>query len=230
MNDVLRTRFFVPLICFAAGAVAPVEMRAAAQGGLLNRSILSVAGEVYSSVDAASLVVASRILSLGNSVPVTTDWLQPQGFEAARGAEAGHLLDAWPEDAQRVLFVTLVWSEASRLNLFAPSQKEVVDAVARLGAGWAAAVRESKVPEPLRAQVSALAPARLTRLGEMLLRAQTFLRVRGPFAKNENLLSLGWYWHQALAVPPGTTGWHDKTDTKIFPGSSEPDSSSRIGG
>ena len=155
----------------------------------INRSVLSVGSDVYSYFDAVLLLRFWNLLT-PTTVALTTPWETTTGFVFKRELDLLSNVKLWPEDSVRLLFLALVWSEAKRLNLFVPTEKEMEVALVR--------VKKEGITsgnEELLAYFKALPEPRLRQYLEILLRARTFEKVRGGFDKNAGLLNASWFWH-----------------------------------
>ena len=160
----------------------------------INRSVLSIGSDVFTSFDANLLLRFWNLLA-PTPVALTTSWNSTTGFVFKRELDLLTNINSWPPDASRLLFLGLVWAEAKRLNLFVPVEKEMEVALARVK-------KEGLGPanEDLQAYFKGLPETRLRGYLEIVLRARTFERVRGGFDKNSGLLNTAWFWHvQPLA-------------------------------
>ncbi len=171
---------------------------------LLNRTLLTVGTDVYTAWDAAALTCAWATVTASPGTPpavATIDWFAVGGGAGMARSNEPLRLDA---DVKRFLFLTLVWSESRKLNLFVPPEREL-EAAER---AFQAARSGSHCPTPgesyeARMWLARLPVGRARGYVDLALRGQAFERVRGGLEKNPNLLSQSWFWH---AVPSGKGG------------------------
>lgn len=157
---------------------------------ILNRSVVTVANSVYTALDVYTLL--SLWNELGGEVPkFETNWLEPIRYSYNSQLSASKNIGSWPKDAQLFLFIVMVWVEAKRLNLFEPSFKEVEGAVQ--------VIQRRKVwntlPPSAARYMGALGGDELRKYLDVVLRARTYLSVRGGLDKNPALANVSWFWH-----------------------------------
>lgn len=155
----------------------------------VNRSVLSIGSDVYTSFDAVLLLQFWNLLT-PTPVSFITNWDTTTGFVFRRELDLLTNIKSWPTDATRLLFLGLVWSEAKRLNLFVPAEKEMEVALTRVKKEGVTSSREE-----LAAYFKGMPESRLREYLEIVLRARTFEKVRGGFEKNPGLLNASWFWH-----------------------------------
>lgn len=156
----------------------------------LNRTVLSVGNDVYTAFDIEVLLRVWNLLGT-RTIRHTTNWMTITGFPLDKDKDLADNIAAWPPDAARLLFITLVWSESRRLSLFVPGEKELDAAMQKL--------RKGLTSEGMRPAVAhyfgALSGSRLREYADMCLRARTSERIRGDLKKNATLMSVPWFWH-----------------------------------
>ena len=162
----------------------------------INRSVLTVGREVYSATDAAALLLVWNLTQPATEKPVfiQTPWLA--GFTVADllTFDPTMMEKIWPEDVRVFFQIALIWVDVQKLNLFIPKEQEIsallsalTERQGTLTAGF----------EPMLAkEVMGASEKQRRKWIEMVVRARTFLRVRGGLEKNKNLFNVGWYWHR----------------------------------
>lgn len=170
----------------------------------INRSILSVGSAIYSTFDAVILLNFWNVLA-PSPILLNTPWESTPGFPFRREFDLITNIKTWPEDAARLLFLGLVWSESKRLNLFSPTEKELELALQRVKKAGIASSNHS-----LNLYFTSLSNNKMRDYLEIVLRARVFEKVRGGIDKNSGLLNAPWFWH----VQPQTAFKKSTDDTK----------------
>jgi hypothetical protein len=165
------------------------------QQSFVNRSLVTVGGDVYTSLDARLLLGLWNALT-DKPVPMVTDFEQTSGRQnppAKTEAEASssNRISQLAPDSKRLLYILSVWDESRRLGLFAPSEKAFKDS--------AAALQLSSflisAPVDVRNYWSDLGPQGQRIYYDMILRARAYLKVRGDIDANLRLADTFWFWH-----------------------------------
>jgi hypothetical protein len=197
----MRRVLFLPL--FAAFTATPVLLNGTAQASespaptLVNRSVLSVEGIVYSLYDVKILLKMWNTAFPDEAVPQSTEWETTSGYFVDKRKSFLTNYERWPADAQKLLAITMTWPEVSHLNLF-PTNRENLQRLA-------AAVRDPLLwsdDELLSRHLKTAPDRRLLELAEMVYRTHASEKSRGSL--RESAGSLTWFWHQApkRAAPP----------------------------
>lgn len=160
------------------------------KGELVVRSILTVSHDAYTSFDAYGILSAWKFVN-GSTKKFEINWLQPPEFKVAQSQSLIDTIRAYPQEVQDLLFVTFVWNEVKRLNLFEAPSSEIADLEKKF--------RESKpdygLPQQAREFLRASRRQNLLKYFEMAVRARTYKQVRGDFTKSSSLLMVSWFWH-----------------------------------
>ena len=158
----------------------------------LNRSVLTVGREVFTALDAAALLIAWSSLT-SQQIAMQSKWLE--GFELPQGSATDFEKSfmRWPKDVQTVFSIVLIWVDVQKLNLFIPKATEVDEAVEKFVESYSKG--QKSVPPTLLKQIEDADVAQKRKWVEMVLRAQSFLRIRGTVERNKNIVNVGWYWH-----------------------------------
>jgi hypothetical protein len=170
-----------------AGLVKPAER--------INRSVLTVGREVYSAGDAAALLLVWNLTQPSAEKPVfiQTPWLSGFSVPDLLSFDPAIMEKIWPEDVRVFFQIALIWVDVQKLNLFIPKEQEISALLSALNERQAALM--GGVETALAQEVTGASEKQKRKWIEMVVRARTFLRVRGGLDKNKNLFNVGWYWH-----------------------------------
>ena len=165
------------------------------QSSFINRSLVTVGGDVYTSLDARLLLGLWNALT-DKPVPMVTDFEQTSGRQnppaksEAEASSANRISQLAP-DAKRLLYILSVWDESRRLGLFAPSEKAFKDGTAAL---QLSSFMNSATVD-VRNYWTDLGPQGQRIYYDMILRARAYLKVRGDIDANLRLADTFWFWH-----------------------------------
>lgn len=186
----LRSALLVSLIFVFSGSETPAFAQSKNAPSAANRIVLTVNKEHYTAYDVYGLLIAWHMTGTANE-KIQFNWLGAValGLDPKKGlAEGISLLN---DEKRTLLFITFVWAEVKRLNLFESSGGEVENLVR--------AFRKEKntfaLPEQAWHFLVVAPEATLRRYFEMAIRARTYAKVRGDFKKNPSLTSVAWTWH-----------------------------------
>lgn len=166
---------------------------ACAEPVILNRTVLTVQTEVYTAAQSELLLALWGEITQ-TIIPIESLWNPSVKINTGRKQEeflASY--KKWPKDAQELLYVALVWSEIKRLNLFSVSESDIDKAVVK----YTKILSGQKFSGIVRRFLSPEGKSVLKNCIERVLRAQTYLKVRGNLDKNISLSNTFWYWHSS---------------------------------
>lgn len=163
--------------------------------GMLNRSLITVGSDAYTTLDGRLLLALWNALA-ARAVPMVTNfeadpssWARSPADE--QGASRSKRISRLAPDARRLLFILFVWDESRRLGLFVPSDKALSDVADEItNSDFATAS-----PVDVRRFWSELGVSGQRVYLNMILRAKTYLKVRGDLDTNPRLSDLVWFWH-----------------------------------
>lgn len=180
----------------ANSSSAPVRM-ASEPTTLVNRSVLTVGREIFSSADAVAMLALWNFTRPSSEKPVeiTTKWLAGFKLQDLVQPDVQMMNSIWPEDVRVFFKIALVWVDVQKLNLFIPSEQEIKPLLVSLSAKKE--ILLAGVEPTLVAEISGASEKTKRKWAEMVIRARTFFRVRGAFERNRTLFNVGWYWHNA---------------------------------
>lgn len=165
------------------------------QASFVNRSLVTIGGDVYTSLDARLLLALWNAMA-EKPEPMVTDFERNSGRQnppTKKDTEASpaNRISQLAPDSKRLLYILFVWEESRRLGLFAPSEKAFKDG--------AAAIQLSNFstfsPVDVRNYWSDLGPQGQRIYYDMILRARVYLKVRGDLDANQRLTETFWFWH-----------------------------------
>lgn len=163
---------------------------------VINRSVMSCGNSanmvVYTSLDIETILAISNAIS-NKTIPLTTDWNTFVPPELESFDRLGLGIKNLPPDVRRILFVCVAWNEASRLNLFSVPESDVQLAFERVRAErpWRGLASEKRVDR--------LSDATLKEFVQMVLKVDSFERVRGGIEKNPSLGYSAFAWRVPVA-------------------------------
>lgn len=158
----------------------------------LNRSVLTVGREVFTALDATALLIAWNALA-SETVDIQSRWLE--GFDLPQGSalDFEKSLQQWPQDVQMIFKIALIWVDVQKLNLFIPKEFELNEGLKMFEDSLAK--DQKNVPTSLLKQIKSADSFQKKRWIGIVLRAQSFLRIRGAVERNKSIAEVGWYWH-----------------------------------
>ncbi|MEY2987209.1 MAG: hypothetical protein RJB13_730 [Pseudomonadota bacterium] len=158
----------------------------------LNRSVLTVGREVFTALDAIALLIAWNSVA-SQRVEIQSQWLD--GFELPEGSaiDFEKSFKRWPNDVRTFFSIVLIWIDVQKLNLFIPKALEVSESVERFVESYSKG--HKNVSPTLLKQIESADSSQKMKWAEMVLRAQSFLRIRGSIERNRGIVDVGWYWH-----------------------------------
>jgi hypothetical protein len=161
-----------------------------AKQNLTNWSVISVGVEVYTVLDIKILLNLWNALA-DAPVKLSTDFSRLRESENKRNLTGFKLVQSYPADVRRLLFLLFVWDESRRLNLFSPSAKAFDDAKL--------AVKFSEFLSDLDSESltfwNDLGESGQKPYLDIVLRARSFFKVRQDLDSNQRLIELKWFWH-----------------------------------
>lgn len=188
----------LPLVCFLLpiqlGSAQPVSVERPSER--INRSVLTVGREVYSATDAAALLLIWNLTQPPSEKPVfiQTQWLSGFAVPDLLSFDPTIIEKIWPEDVRVFFQVALIWVDVQKLNLFIPKDQEISSLLSQLNERQASLT--GGFESVLIREVLGASEKQRRKWIEMVIRARTFLRVRGGLDRNKNLFNVGWYWHR----------------------------------
>jgi hypothetical protein len=184
--------FVAPLGAFAA------EQAKAQPGRFVNRSLITLGGDVYTSLDGRLLLVLWNALAEPQVPMVTNLESDPRSWpeaDASAGGRTGgarwRVLSRYGPDTRRLLFVLLVWEESRRLGLFVPPEKALEELRTALGQSEFA----NATPVDVRRYWADMNQGAQNTYLNMIFRAKNYLRVRCDLDANPRLNDTPWFWH-----------------------------------
>ncbi|NBO37124.1 hypothetical protein EBU99_00910 [bacterium] len=198
MKNLLRVSLLTlgGLICYSqkVNAENQLELESARH---VNRSVLTVGREVFSATDALGLLMVWNLTrgSGENAVPLETNWLKPLNKIDTSVNDLSGMTAGWSADMRLFFELALICIDVQKLNLFIPREQDVLATLAIVKAQQAMSL--AKVDPALASEVMGVSDKTRRRWIESVLRARTFVRVRGSLERNKSLFNVGWYWHVA---------------------------------
>lgn len=167
--------------------------------GRVNRSVLTVGREVFSSADAAAILALWNLTRASGEKPVAieTKWLAGFTLPDLVSPDVETMNKIWPEDIRNFFQLALIWVDVQKLNLFIPRDEEVNRLLKNFKDKQEALL--TGIEPVLAREIAQVSDKTKRKWVETVLRARTFYRVRGSFERNKNLFSVGWYWHNDLS-------------------------------
>jgi hypothetical protein len=161
----------------------------------LNRSLLTVASDVYTTLDGRLLLALWNAIA-EPPVPMVTNleadpvtWQQRTEGADSQNKKVG-LVQLAP-DSKRLMYILFVWEESRRLGLFIPSDKAIADAAVALQFSDF----YTSAPVDVREYWTDLGPAGQKVYLNMISRSKSYIRVRGDLESNPRLMDVFWFWH-----------------------------------
>jgi len=157
---------------------------------LVNQSFFSIEEKQYSALQIDLLLNLWNALAKSSGgtisiVPRTTNLLGNKDVFDRLGIEVPksglERVQKLPKDLQRALFICLVWVEAKRLNLFETAPSEIDGIHERF-------MKDEHISKMIKRLGTHVSQESI----HMVLRAGTYLKVRGDFDKNLTLANLSW--------------------------------------
>lgn len=176
-------------------AIAFTAFQSRAQGRIVNRSILTINRDGYTALDAYVLLAAWKYVNNDFS-KMSFDFLQNPEISIDVQKPVLESIKNLPPDVQSLLFVTFVWNEIKRLNLFEVSQKEITTQ----GQNFLKKGNVYGLRDEVWEFVRKLSEENLKNYVEIALRARTYKKVRGDLSSNPALATTSWTWHAAKAA------------------------------
>jgi len=167
--------------------------------GRVNRSVLTVGREVFSSADAAAILALWNLTRASGEKPVAieTKWLAGFSLLDLVSPDVETMNKIWPEDIRTFFQLALIWVDVQKLNLFIPRDQEVNSLLKNFKDKQEALL--TGIEPVLAREIAHVSDKTKRKWVETVIRARTFYRVRGSFERNKNLFSVGWYWHNDLS-------------------------------
>ena len=167
--------------------------------GRVNRSVLTVGREVFSSADAAAILAIWNLTNAPGEKPVAieTKWLAGFSLPDLVSPDVETMNKIWPEDIRTFFQLALIWVDVQKLNLFIPRDQEVSSLLKNFKDKQETLL--TGIEPVLAREIANVSDKTKRKWVEAVIRARTFYRVRGSFERNKNLFSVGWYWHNELA-------------------------------
>lgn len=166
-------------------------------GQIVNRSVLTVGRLAFTALDAYAVLMVwnSSLKDKSSMIKIQMDWLNPHEIGRGHQNALNSPFESWPSDVRQFFTVALVWADVQKLNLFIPKSDELKNGIEAFDDYFKS--NSNSIPQGIRDQISRAKPKQRQQWVEMVLRTRSFLRIRGAFERNKNLMDVGWYWHTA---------------------------------
>lgn len=201
---VVITHVAVAFVVFSADQAnaEPEQSRTNAQPVVINRAVLTVGREVYTSVDAMAMLMVWNLTRTQNEKPILidTDWLKPTSLGFGAVGEPLAMIKNWPEDVRQFFQIALIWVDVQKLNLFVQREQDIAQVMKKFTSQRAELSKG--VPVVLGDEVFNASESSRLKWIDSVLRVRAFVRVRGSIERNKNLFSVGWYWHHEPSKRP----------------------------
>lgn len=160
---------------------------------MTSRTILTSGSDTYTSQDVVVLLTLWKIFSRNKADIQYSFWLDQFRIKKDPEKDVSLVFVDWPEEVKTFLYITLIWNETNRSQLF-QSQTSEIEQARQIVKNEVPKIKS--LPTPIKTYIDDLSSEELDAYLKKILRAVTFVKVRGNWTKNIPILqSNRWFWH-----------------------------------
>ena len=158
---------------------------------LVDRPVLQVEDTTYYGRDLIGLEMVWNILeNEKRDVHKNIDWLTYEGQDYNIRVAFKDQVTTLPIEVKKILFITFVYVQSKKTNLFQPSVSEVATSLEKIKS-----ILKSNLSGKMQT-LKTTSPKLLEFYVDAVLRAQPYKRLRGGLESNVNLADIYWFWYK----------------------------------